>query len=267
MNHSYFPGRLPGFIPFARDFDSNPAGVFGATIFPEGDAVSHPSVSEGRSPRTCGAATLAVVGTVLFILAVVVLHFIKSDLDPSWHFISEYELGKNGWIMQIAFLALAVGNFSLLAAIRPAMNGTSGWIGILLYAVGAIGVVLGGLFVPDPMNSAPESLSLSGKLHNLGGGLGLAGFVGTVILSVKLIRNSNCRTFRKSVLLATGILVLGFLVSFFSIASLAAKSGGVFGPDTPVGWPNRIGILAGCLWIIIIARQVRLSAKVDPPLS
>jgi len=229
--------------------------------------VSRPGFSEGRSPRTSGAATLAVVATVLFIVSVVVLHFVKSDLDPSWHFISEYELGKNGWIMQAAFLALAVGNFSLLAAIRPALNGASGWIGILLYIVGATGVVLGGLFVPDPMNTAPESLSLSAKLHNLGGGLGLAGFVGTVIFSVKLIRNGNWRPFRKSVLLATAILVLGFLVSFISIAALAAKSRGIFGPDTPVGWPNRIGILAGCLWIIIIARQVRLSAKVDPPLS
>src|SRR5262249_52853804 len=149
--------------------------------------------SEGHSPRISAAAMLAIVATLLFILAVVVLHFVKSDLDPSWHFISEYELGNNGWIMQAAFLALAAGNFSLLAAIRPAMNGLSGWIGILLYVAGAIGVVLGGLFVPDPMNTAPESLSLSGKLHNLGGGLALAGFVGTVIFSVKLVRNGNWR--------------------------------------------------------------------------
>jgi hypothetical protein len=210
---------------------------------------------------------LAVVATVLFILLLVGLHFVKSDLDPSWHFISEYELGKYGWIMQVAFLALAVGNFSLLAAIRPALKGVSGWIGILLYAAGAIGVGLGGLFVPDPMNTAPDSISVSGKLHNLGGGLALAGFVGTVIFSVKLMRNGNWRPHRKSVLLATGILVLGFLVSFISIASIAAKSKGVFGPDTPIGWPNRIGILAGCLWIIIIARQVRLSARMEPPLS
>jgi hypothetical protein len=237
------------------------------TIFPEGNAVSRPAFSAGHSPRTSGAAALAIVATALFILPVVMLHCVKSDLDPSWHFISEYELGNHGWIMQAAFLALAVGNFSLLAAIRPAMNGVSGWIGILLYVAGAIGVVLGGLFVPDPTNTPPESLSLSGKLHNLGGGLGLAGFAGTIIFSVKLIRNGHWRPFRKSVLLATGILVLGFLVSFISIASLAAKSKGVFGPDTPVGWPNRIGILAGCLWIIIIARQVRLAARADLPLS
>jgi hypothetical protein len=210
---------------------------------------------------------LAIVATVLFILLLVVLHAVRSDLDPSWHFISEYELGRYGWIMQTAFLALAVGNFSLLAAILPAIKGVSGWIGILLYTAGAIGIVLGGLFVPSPMNAAPESISLSGKLHNLGGGLGLAGFVGTVIFSVKLMRNSNWRPFRKSVLLATGILVLGFLASFILIASIAAHSQGVFGPDTPVGWPNRIGILAGSLWIIMIARQASLSASVDSPIS
>jgi uncharacterized membrane protein len=38
--------------------------------------------------------------------------------------------------------------------------------------------------------------------------------------------------------LLAAILVLGFLVSFVSIASIAAQSQGVFGPDTPVGWLN-----------------------------
>ena len=50
---------------------------------------------------------------------------------------------------------------------------------------------------------------------------------------------------------------LGFLVAFVSIAALTARSGGVFGPDVPVGWPNRIGILAGCAWLLIVAREAR----------
>ncbi|MFM7249795.1 MAG: hypothetical protein ACKO5R_07855 [Planctomycetaceae bacterium] len=52
-------------------------------------------------------------------------------------------------------------------------------------------------------------------------------------------------------------MTLGFLVAFVSIATLAARSGGVFGPDVPVGWPNRVGILSGCVWLVIVARDAR----------
>jgi hypothetical protein len=65
-----------------------------------------------------------------------------------------------------------------------------------------------------------------------------------------------------AVFIATTILVLGFLHAFVSISTIAARHGGVFGPDTPVGWPNRIGILSGCLWIVIVAWQ---AARLEPP--
>jgi hypothetical protein len=57
------------------------------------------------------------------------------------------------------------------------------------------------------------------------------------------------------VLLASTILILGFLVSFVSIVAIASQHGGVFGPDTPVGWPNRLGILSGCAWLMIVSWQ------------
>src|SRR5262249_18621375 len=158
------------------------------------------------------------------------LHVVKSELDPSWHFISEYEIGKNGWIMQVAFLALAIGNVALFVAIRNSMQGLWGRIGSFLFLAGAIGTVLGGIFIPDPINTAPDAVTTSGNLHNLGGALGLAGFFGTLIYSAKLLRSGLWRSARKSVLLATAIIVLGFLLSFVSTVTIATQYGGVFGP-------------------------------------
>jgi len=54
----------------------------------------------------------------------------------------------------------------------------------------------GRIFVPDPINSASDAVTMSGILHPLGG---------------------------------------------------------VFGPDTPVGWPNRTGIMSGCAWLMIVS--------------
>lgn len=203
--------------------------------------------------KTVQAAWVAFGAAGTFVVLLLLLHVIKADLDPSWHFISEYEIGKHGWIMQAAFLVLSLGNAALIAAIGNCMTGIWGRIGTFLFLVGTIGTVLGGIFITDPVNTAPEAVTTSGKLHNLGGALGLAGFLGTLIYSVKLLRSDSWRSRRRAVLLATAILILGFLVSFVSIVTIASQHGGIFGPDTPVGWPNRLGILSGCAWLMIVS--------------
>lgn len=208
---------------------------------------------QSKTDRTVHAAWVAITSTGMFVVLLLLLHVVKSELDPSWHFISEYEIGTHGWIMQAAFLALALGNVALFVAIRNCMQGLWGRIGSFLFLAGTIGTVLGGIFIPDPINTAPDAVTMSGNLHNLGGALGLAGFLGTLIYSAKLLRNGSWRSARSSVLLATAIIVLGFILSFVSIVIIATQHGGVFGPDTPVGWPNRLGIFSGCAWLMIVS--------------
>jgi hypothetical protein len=207
------------------------------------------------------AAKVSWVSNGLFVGLLLALHFVKSDLDPSWHFISEYAIGPYGWMMQLAFLALALANMATWWTIRTELSGVSGWIGSAMFLMGTLGVVLGAVFVTDPINSPLEVQTISGNLHNVGGALGLLGFVGTVILSWRLLRSETWRTVRLTVGIATTLLVLGFLVAFVSIATLAAKNNGVFSPDTPVGWPNRIGILAACLWLGIITTAAQRKTR------
>lgn len=208
--------------------------------------------------------TLATGLVAAFLVLLAVLHVVKRDLDPSWHFISEYEIGRHGWVMRLAFLLLAGANLAVMVAVRPAVRGFAGWIGLALVLVGTLGTVLAGLFVSDAITTTPEMASSSGRIHNLGGSLGLAGIVGTWIVSAMLLRAESWRPARREVVLATAIVTIGFLVAFVSIATLAARSGGVFGPEVPVGWPNRIGILSGCAWLLLVARAARRLARQSP---
>src|SRR5947209_20150366 len=131
---------------------------------------------------------ISISSTALFVVLLAVIHVIKPDLDPAWHFISEYEIGNYGWVMQLAFFSLAVGNLALFAAVRPYVRGVLGWIGLMLFLVGIAGTVLGGTFVSDAITTSPAMATTSGKLHNLGGTLGLAGVLGTLIISWNLLR-------------------------------------------------------------------------------
>lgn len=222
---------------------------------------------QSKTNRTAVAAWVAFASTSMFVVLLLLLHVVKSDLDPSWHFISEYAIGKHGWIMQVAFLVLALANVALFVAIRNWMQGLWGRIGSFLFLIGTIGTVLGGVFITDPINTAPEAATTSGNLHNLGGGLGLAGFLGTLVYSAQLLRSAPWKSARRSILLATSILILGFLVSFVAIVAIATQHGGVFGPNTTVGWPNRIGILSGCAWLMIVSWRASGMIPRTSPLS
>lgn len=157
--------------------------------------------------------------------------------------------------MQLAFLSLAVANVTTWWAIRESLKTTGGKIGSGMFLIGTLGLVLAAIFVTDPVNTPVESRTTSGNIHNLAGALGLLGFLGTLIFSVRLLRSSAWQSARQAVWFATGIVITGFLVSFAGITAIATHHQGVFGPDTPVGWLNRIGILGGCTWLLIIARK------------
>jgi hypothetical protein len=50
---------------------------------------------------------MSIAAGVLFVLLLGVLHVLARELDPTWRFVSEYQLGRVGVLMHLAFLALA----------------------------------------------------------------------------------------------------------------------------------------------------------------
>jgi hypothetical protein len=77
----------------------------------------------GRVP----AAASALSG-LLFVALLGLLHVLEPAFDPRWRFVSEYALGRYGWLMSIAFVALAV---SLAAGALAVRRDVHDWIGYL----------------------------------------------------------------------------------------------------------------------------------------
>jgi hypothetical protein len=78
------------------------------------------------------AARLSFAGAATFVVLLAMLHLIKAELDPSWHFISEYAIGRYGWIMVLAFISLAVGYVALFVATRSQLRTIAGRTGLAL---------------------------------------------------------------------------------------------------------------------------------------
>src|SRR3712207_6943366 len=70
--------------------------------------------------------------------------------------ISEYEIGRHGWIMVLAFLSLASSCVTLSVAIRSQVRTVSGKIGVTLLMISAAGMTIAAVFTTDPITASQE---------------------------------------------------------------------------------------------------------------
>ena len=64
------------------------------------------------------AARLSFAGAATFLVLLAALHFIKPELDSLLRMVSEYEIGRYGWLMVLAFLFLALSCIALFVCIH-----------------------------------------------------------------------------------------------------------------------------------------------------
>jgi Protein of unknown function (DUF998) len=197
------------------------------------------------------AARLTFWAAALFLVLLAVLHVLKPEYDPSWRMISEYEIGRFGWVMQVAFFSLAIANVSAIAAVWSQAKSIIGYIGLGLLSVGTTGLIIAGIFPADPITTDPEALSASGKMHALGGMLGIpVAPVAVAFVSWDLIRrNQAWASMRPWLWLTVGLVWLSFVALVF----LASVAKGTLGPNVLIGWPNRPFIIGCSLWLMLVA--------------
>ena len=229
--------------------------------------VSLPNLSEAISTR---AARLAMAASITYQVVLIALIFLRPDLAPSWHAISEWAIGPYGWVMSGAFLISALSYAALFAMLRSQVHGIVGGMGLgilLICVIGATGV---GIFTTDPM---PMHLPLStrGTLHVIFGTsqLVLLPFAALPI-NLSLARNNETWGAARRVLLWTaGLPLFGFL-SFagYSAVFVFPLGPGAYGPGVNIGWPPRFAFLTYMLWVVTLGWQaIRCSREYVPQIK
>lgn len=202
------------------------------------------------------AARLSVACSGLFLAVLAALHLVKDELDPSWRLISEYEIGSNGWLMQSAFVVLAVGTAATALSLRGHVVGRTGKAGLVLLLFSAAGMALAGLAVADPVTATPDEVTGHGNLHGLGALLGIPTFpVAAALIARGLSRSATWPGTFTAVRRATLATWFGLGQFLVAMAVLLPANDGVFGPETPLGWPNRLLMVAYVGWSLTVAVQ------------
>jgi hypothetical membrane protein len=127
-------------------------------------SITSTTVANTSATISTTPARLAMGTMVSYQILLIVLIFLRPDLDPSWHTISEWAMGPHGWIMSGAFLVSALSYAASYVMLRSQLRGIIGRIGLgilLICVIGATGV---GIFTTDPM-PLRLPLSIVGTLH------------------------------------------------------------------------------------------------------
>jgi hypothetical membrane protein len=215
------------------------------------------STTKSPAVLSVAAARLSIAAAIAYQLILLALIFLRPDLDPSWHTVSEWAIGPYGWLMQTAFVVSAVSYGALFVVVRRHVRGVLGRIGLailLLCAIGAAGV---GLFVTDPMPLRPP-LSTTGTFHVVFGTIQLMLLPFAALpVTVALMRRSAAWADARPVLRWTaGLPLLAFIGFVVHLALFVIPLGpSAYGPGVQIGWPPRVLFLIYGIWVISVAHQ------------
>jgi hypothetical protein len=196
-------------------------------------------------------AKLAIWAGIAFIVLLTALHFLEPELAPSWHFISEYQLGKFGWMMCVAFFSLGLSCISLCIALWRQAN-LLGKAGLLMLLIAAAGMFLAAINITDPLNTPQAQWTKHGKLHQQGATMDGIPIAATLII-IGIILKSQYWKYKKSLLIWATILVWAGMIVFIAAMVKYFPADRKFGPDVQLGWPNRVMIVTQAVWLIIMA--------------
>jgi|SRR5450755_511000 Protein of unknown function (DUF998) len=146
-----------------------------------------------------GFAWLSLLGSGCVFLTVLLLHFTQPDLNPLSRLVSEYALGKQGWLLTVALMSFAVSALALAGALAVTSNAIRLRIGIVLLVIWGLCAIFAALFHTDPIPPRGP-LSLSGTIHTIAANIGFFSLTGAILACswhLRAIYGRSCRLARK----------------------------------------------------------------------
>ena len=201
--------------------------------------------------RSGAPGRLAIAAIATYQVLLIALIFLRPDLDPSWHTLSEWAIGPYGWLMSLAFFISAVAYASLFTALRSELSGFAGRAGLWIVFVCAIGAAGVSVFTTDPM-PIHLPLSLRGTLHVVFGTaqLVLLPFA-ALLINMGLLRSN--RHPRRPLIWTAGLPLFGFAAFvLYSVIFVAPLGRDAYGPGVNIGWPPRFAFFTYAIWVVTV---------------
>lgn len=212
------------------------------------------SKSRAASAMSVLAARFAFVSSAVALALLTSLHFLKPELDPSWRMLSEYAIGDFGWVMQAAFIAMALGAVGSFFAVRPYLSTRFGKIGSLFLLATAFGLTMAAFFTVDPITTPVEESTVEGIFHGLAAAIGMPSLpIAAFLVGRELLASRAWVAARRPILVAANLPWISVVLMFTVLGIGFLQNEWKFGSDVLIGWPNRFLMLTYATWFMTIA--------------
>lgn len=115
---------------------------------------------------------IGVTTAVAFLVVLFIEGALRSHYNPWYHTGSELTLGKRGWVQVANFVLMGAGMLAFALGVERALDNA---IGAVLLAVFGLGLIVAGVFRPDPLRGYPPNnegdVTWRGQMHNASGPL------------------------------------------------------------------------------------------------
>lgn len=220
---------------------------------------SRPAVVQDQAAL---ASRIAAAGVFAVALIIVALHAIKPEFEPSWRFISEYAIGRHGWIMKLAFLIWAASCAALVLALRREVQTFFGRTGVAVLLIVAAALVVAGLFPQDPVTAKPDEITTSGTIHAIASMIGIPGIpVAAMLISSSLWRtNPAWAPHRSAIMWPTSATWISLVLMAAYLMWAVPRAGG-FNMEVWAGWMNRLVVATYLAWQLAVAYRLIANRK------
>lgn len=197
-------------------------------------------------------AILAIAFFGYFVVAVVVLQFLRTDYNPLSHLVSDYAVGPYGEIMNSAFIAMSLGALCLFVGLVGLGPKTVFFrVSLLFLAVFVPGAFVAALF-PTDLPGTPYTKH--GDIHELDAIINFISLqIAIALFSIGFGADARWRPFRwRAVLLAVAV------VAAFAAMILTANSKY---RHSFAGLANKVFASLLLAWLIAASTQLRTVAR------
>jgi hypothetical protein len=197
-------------------------------------------------------AAQVVVGSVVLALgALGALHVLKSNLHPFRTMISQYAIGRHGWLMFVCFAGFAMASLSLVVVLASGSSSLLLRVGLIFLAAAGIGLGVAALCPMDPVSTPRDQMSFRGRLH----GFAFLGGVPCMLLAVLMLSLSlDVHPGHVLLIAITAVIWLSF-ASMIAIMVMVGpgKEPDPNGPERFLGGANRLFMVGYGLWLVTAA--------------
>lgn len=187
------------------------------------------------------AAQVSLASAAVSLVSLAALHFLSPEFEPSWRMVSEYALGRYGWVLLLMFLSWALSCIALFVAIRSQVQTLAGKIGLGFLLAAAAGMTLGGLF------------DVNHDLHGLAAMIGIPSLpVAAMLISISLARTPLWSPARRSLLWTANLTWISLVLMTAGVFTGFSGTGEVH-PDAWFGFANRLLIISYNVWLMVAA--------------